>query len=71
MQCKAGFSELLAAAFIGQDPATYAEAMQSAAAEEWTQVCQYEMDALTKNGTWELVDLLPYRKAVKSKWVLN
>ena len=49
-----GFAELLAAAFVGHDPATYAEAMQSAAAEEWTQACQYEMDALAKNGTWEL-----------------
>ena len=46
-----GLAELLAAAFVGRDPATYAEAMQSAAAEEWTQACQYEMDALTKNGT--------------------
>ena len=55
-----GFAELLAAAFVGRDPATYAEAMRSAAADEWTKACQYEMDALTKNGTWELVDLLCY-----------
>ena len=66
-----GFAELLAAAFVGRDPVTYAEAMRSAAAEEWTQVCQYEMDALAKNGTWELVDLLPNKKAVKSKWVFK
>ena len=62
-----GFAELLAAAFVGRDLATYAEVMWSAAAEEWTQACQYEMDALAKNGAWELVDLPPNRKAVKSK----
>ena len=62
-----GFAELLAAAFVGRDPATYAEAMWSAAADEWTEACQYEMDTLAKNGTWELVDLPPNRKAVKSK----
>jgi len=66
-----GFAELLAAAFVGRDPATYAEAMRSAAADEWTEACQYEMDALAKNGTWELVDLPPNRKAVKSKWVFK
>ena len=62
---------MLAAAFVGRDPATYAEAMRSAAADEWTEACQYEMDALAKNGTWELVDLPPNRKAVKSKWVFK
>jgi hypothetical protein len=29
------------------------------------------MDALAKNGTWELVDLPPGCKAVKSKWVFK
>ena len=45
--------------------------MWSAAADEWTEACQYEMDALAKNGTWELVDLPPNRKAVKCKWVFK
>ena len=66
-----GFAELLAAAFVGRDPTTYAEVMRSAAADEWTEACQYEMDVLAKNGTWELVDLPPNRKAVKSKWVFK
>ena len=61
-----GFAELLAAAYVGRDPASYAEAMRSVDAGEWTTACQYEMDALAKNGTWELVDLPPNRKAVKS-----
>ncbi len=34
-------------------------------------MCQYEIDALTKNGTWTLVDLLTGQKAVRSKWVFK
>jgi Reverse transcriptase (RNA-dependent DNA polymerase) len=33
--------------------------------------CQYELDALAKNKTWELVNLPSGRKAVKSKWVFK
>ena len=49
---------------MGRDPATYAEAMSSPEAEDWKEACQYEIDALTKNETWDLVDLPPGRKAV-------
>jgi hypothetical protein len=66
-----GYAELLAAAYIGRDPASYSEAMRSADADQWSEVCQYKIDALAKNGTWELVDLPPGRKAVKSKWVFK
>ena len=65
------YAELLAAAFMGRDPAMYAEAMSSPEAEDWKEACQYEIDALTKNETWDLVDLPPGRKAVKSKWVFK
>ena len=50
-------AELLAAAHMGRDPVSYSEAMRSADADQWREVCQYEMDALAKNGTWELLDL--------------
>jgi hypothetical protein len=66
-----GYAELLAAAYVGRDPASYSEAMRSADADQWSEACQYEIDALAKNGTWELVDLPPGRKAVKSKWVFK
>jgi hypothetical protein len=45
--------------------------MRSADADQWKEACQYEMDALAKNGTWELIDLPPNQKAVKSKWVFK
>jgi transposase InsO family protein len=66
-----GYAELLAVAYVGRDPASYSEAMRSADADQWSEACQYEIDALAKNGTWELVDLPPGRKAVKSKWVFK
>ena len=54
-----------------QDPLTFREVMDSALADEWREACQYEIDALAKNGTWTLVELPPGRKAVKSKWVFK
>jgi hypothetical protein len=66
-----GHAELLAAAYVGRDPASYAEAMRTTNADSWEEVCQYEIDALNKNKTWELVDLPAGRKAVKSKWVFK
>jgi hypothetical protein len=65
------YVELLATAYVGRDPASYSEAMRSADADQWSDACQYEIDTLAKNGTWELVKLLPGRKAVKSKWVFK
>ena len=67
--CRLGNAQLLAAAYIGRDPASYVEAMRSENADEWMKVYQYEIDALSKNNTWDLVDLPQGRKAVKSKWV--
>ena len=54
-----------------KDLLTYKEAMELEFADEWQEACQYEMDALAKNGMWKLVDLPPGRKAVKSKWVFK
>jgi hypothetical protein len=54
-----------------QDPLTFREAMRLEQADQWHDTCQYEIDALAKNGTWTLVDLPTGRKAVKSKWVFK
>ena len=45
--------------------------MRSTNADSWEEVCQYEIDALNKNKTWELVNLPASRKAVKLKWVFK
>ena len=54
-----------------RDPLTFIEAMKLVIANEWREACQYEIDALAKNGTWTLVDLPAGQKAVKSKWVFK
>ena len=56
---------------MGRDPASYTEAIKSVDAKQWNDACQYEIDALHKNDTWELVDLPPGRKSIKSKWVFK
>ncbi|VVT56888.1 uncharacterized protein SAPINGB_P005375 [Magnusiomyces paraingens] len=40
-------------------------------AEFWLEACVIEMSSLKRNGTWELVDLPPGRKAINSKWVFK
>ena len=45
--------------------------MESVDSKQWSDACQYEIDALHKNNTWELVDIPPSRKSIKSKWVFK
>src|SRR5712671_3538201 len=69
--CWLGHAELLATAYVGRDPASYAKAIKSVDAKQWNDACQYEIDTLHKNDTWELVDLPPGQKSIKSKWVFK
>src|SRR5215813_12486971 len=46
--------------------ATFRQAMISPEAAQWTKAMEYEIEQLRRNGTWELVNLPPDRKAVKS-----
>ena len=45
--------------------------MESVDSKQWSDACQYEIDALHKNNTWELVDIPPGHKSIKSKWVFK
>jgi hypothetical protein len=45
--------------------------MGSDNASDWIEACRYEISALEKNHTWELVDLPDGRKAIRSKWVFK
>lgn len=51
------------------DPETMTEAMASENAVNWREAMQTEMRSLAENGTWDLVDLPPGRKAIPNKWV--
>ena len=59
---------------ITAEPQTYAEAIASDESRQWKEAIDKELDALNKNGTWELIDvkqLPPGRKPVGSKWVFK
>nr|GEW64912.1 ribonuclease H-like domain-containing protein [Tanacetum cinerariifolium] len=49
-----------------REPKTYFEASNYS---YWTNAINQEMNALLRNGTWELVDLPKGRKAIRSKWI--
>jgi len=56
---------------MGRDLASYTKAMKSVDAKLWSDACQYEIDTLYKNNTWELTKLPPSWKTIKSKWVFK
>jgi hypothetical protein len=53
----------------GDAPRTHWEAFSGQDGKYWQDAAQAEIDALTTNGTWELVELPEGRKVVGSRWV--
>ena len=53
---------------IDFDPKTYEDAIYD---PRWKKSMKEEFNSLQKNNTWELVDLPPWRKLVKCKWVFK
>ncbi|GKA50903.1 ribonuclease H-like domain-containing protein, partial [Tanacetum coccineum] len=49
-----------------KEPKSYVEASNY---PHWTDAMNQEMDALLRNGTWEMVQLPEGRKAIGSKWI--
>ena len=47
---------------------TYQEASQNIG---WVAAMQEEMHSIAKNGTWDLVNLLPAMKPISAKWVFK
>lgn len=45
------------------------EALNSPDAKQWEEAMREEMKSLTKNKTWELVNLPPDRRTIKNKWI--
>ena len=58
-------------AFASKDPETYSQAIESTENEEWKDAIKEELRSMDKNEVYELVDLPPNRKAIKSKWVFK
>ena len=53
------------------EPATVTEALNGPDKSKWTNAMEKEMNSLSKNDVWELVELPKDRKAVGSKWVFK
>lgn len=61
-------------AFVSQgvkEPTTVDEALRCDQGQHWRSAMKNEMDSLVRNETYELVDLPPRRKPIKSKWVFK
>lgn len=65
------FVGLLAAVADSNEPTTVREAIHSPEAAKWSAAMIEEYNALIENGTWELTELPPNRKAIDSKWVFK
>lgn len=55
-------------ALFGADPASFEEASTK---KEWRCAMEEELMAITKNGTWELVDLPDGKNVIGLKWVFK
>ncbi|EIN05879.1 hypothetical protein PUNSTDRAFT_16937, partial [Punctularia strigosozonata HHB-11173 SS5] len=52
-------------------PRSFREAMKRPDSDLWYKVAMEEIEAHIANGTWELVQLPPGRKAIGSRWVFK
>jgi hypothetical protein len=56
---------------IEDDPTNFAKAMESYDAEQWLKAMHEELDSISKNEVWDLIELSAGRKLVGCKWVLR
>ena len=54
-----------------EGPIVVKQALSSPDAEKWAKAMEAELESLHKNQVWELSELPPGRKAVRSKWVFK
>jgi hypothetical protein len=70
MEC-AFHAAIDAKAVASKEPKLYHNTMRRPDSELWHQAMVCKMEAHLENSTWELVKLLPGRKAIGSKWVFK
>jgi len=51
------------------EPATMKSALSGPNASDWKKAMDEEIRAHYENGTWDLVELPPDRRAISAKWV--
>ena len=54
-----------------EEQKTIQEALSSPTSKEWIKAMEEEMNSMKFNKVWDLVDLLPSRKTIGNKWLLN
>ena len=52
-------------------PKTFAAAMRTPQHAQWLQAAKEELEAHLENGTWELVELPPGKRAIGSRWIFK
>jgi len=53
------------------EPKSLAEALKRPDASEWVKAALAEIEAHLRNGTWELAQLPPGKRAIRSRWVFK
>jgi hypothetical protein len=53
---------------ILEEPLTYSEASSHIG---WNRAIQQEIDFISKNATWTIVDRPTYKNPITAKWILN
>lgn len=56
---------------VNIEPKTLADALKQPDANKWVTAALAEIEAHLQNGTWELAQLLPGRRAIGSRWVFK
>ncbi|GAB2277235.1 hypothetical protein Dimus_039224 [Dionaea muscipula] len=65
------FTALIASCDVINEPASYAEAVNSKDAKFWKVAMDDEMDSLNKNGTWTLVPRPKNASIIDCKWIFK
>ena len=54
-----------------EEPKTIQQALSSPNSKEWFEAMKGRTNSMESNRVWDFVDLLPSRKTIGNKWVLN
>lgn len=57
--------------FVTEEPRTYKEAISSPEKEKWIKAMKEEIESMSSNEVWNLVELPHGRKAIGGKWVFK
>ena len=68
-----GFKDLVSYALLtsSEDPSTFQEAIESFEKDKWMEAMVKEMESLSKNKTWESMELPKGKKSIGCKWVFK